>query len=161
MVVRYVHPHLSGIDGYQLTDGALVTTPIPFVPIFGYSPRSLQNRFIDDYRRRCSRLKQRRLWTRLQWRRFTEKFWSYYAHMIRPHDLLGHADIHLFKDGIRPLWEDDANKNGGKWIVRLKKGLANRCWENLILALLGEQFMVGEEICGAVVSIRSQVNKYF
>jgi len=76
--------------------------------------------------------------------------------MTRPHDLVGHADIHLFKEGIRPLWEDDANKNGGKWIVRLKKGLANRCWENLILAILGEQFMVGEEICGAVVSCRYQ-----
>jgi translation initiation factor 4E len=87
-----------------------------------------------------------------------EKFWNYYAHMTRPHDLIGHADIHLFKEGIRPLWEDDANKNGGKWIVRLKKGLANRCWENLILAILGEQFMVGEEICGAVVSVRFQVS---
>lgn len=85
-----------------------------------------------------------------------EKFWSYYAHMTRPHDLIGHYDIHMFKDGIRPLWEDDTNKNGGKWIVRLKKGLANRCWENLILAILGEQFMVGEEICGAVVSVRFQ-----
>lgn len=85
-----------------------------------------------------------------------EKYWSYYSHMCRPQDLNGHADIHLFKDGIRPLWEDDANKNGGKWIVRLKKGLANRCWENLILAILGEQFMVGEEICGAVVSVRFQ-----
>jgi translation initiation factor 4E len=90
-----------------------------------------------------------------------EKFWTYYSHMCRPHDLNGHADIHLFKDGIRPLWEDDANKNGGKWIVRLKKGLSNRCWENLILAILGEQFMVGEEICGAVVSIRFQVNYLF
>jgi hypothetical protein len=30
-----------------------------------------------------------------------------------------------------------------------------RCWENLVLAMLGEQFMVGDEICGAVVSIRS------
>ena len=90
-----------------------------------------------------------------------EKFWLYYSHMCRPHDLNGHADIHLFKDGIRPLWEDDANKNGGKWIVRLKKGLSNRCWENLVLAILGEQFMVGEEICGAVVSIRFQVNFQF
>ncbi|XP_028650846.1 eukaryotic translation initiation factor 4E type 2 isoform X2 [Erpetoichthys calabaricus] len=51
---------------------------------------------------------------------------------------------------------DDANKNGGKWIIRLRKGLASRCWENLILAMLGEQFMVGEEICGAVVSARFQ-----
>ena len=85
-----------------------------------------------------------------------EKFWFHYTHMAKPYDLNGHADIHLFKDGIKPLWEDDANKNGGKWIVRLKKGLANRCWENLILAILGEQFMVGDEICGAVVSLRFQ-----
>lgn len=54
-------------------------------------------------------------------------------------------------------FQDDANKMGGKWIIRLRKGLASRCWENLILAMLGEQFMVGEEICGAVVSVRFQV----
>ena len=46
---------------------------------------------------------------------------------------------------------------GGKWIIRLKKGLASRCWENVVLAMLGEQFMVGEEICGAVISVRYQV----
>ena len=54
--------------------------------------------------------------------------------------------------------QDEANKMGGKWIIRLKKGLASRCWENLILAMLGEQFMVGEEICGAVISVRFQVS---
>ena len=31
--------------------------------------------------------------------------------------------------------QDKANKNGGKWIVRLKKGLASRCWENLVSGL--------------------------
>lgn len=56
--------------------------------------------------------------------------------------------------------QDDANKMGGKWIIRLRKGLASRCWENLILAMLGEQFMVGEEICGAVVSVRFQVQPW-
>lgn len=54
------------------------------------------------------------------------------------------------------MWEDEANKNGGKWIIRLRKGLASRFRENIILAMLGEQFMVGEEICGVVVSIRFQ-----
>ena len=24
--------------------------------------------------------------------------------------------------GIKPMWEDEANKFGGKWIVRLRKG---------------------------------------
>lgn len=40
--------------------------------------------------------------------------------------------------------------------MRLRKGLASRCWENLLLALLGEQFMVGNDICGCVVSCRFQ-----
>nr|CAG4641970.1 EOG090X0BMA [Eurycercus lamellatus] len=70
-----------------------------------------------------------------------EQFWSYYCHLVRPCELTGHSDFHLFKDGIKPMWEDDANRWGGKWIVRLRKGLASRCWENLILAMLGEQFM--------------------
>jgi hypothetical protein len=39
-------------------------------------------------------------------------------------------------------------------MVRLKKGLASKYWEELILAMIGEQFDVGNEICGAVVSTR-------
>jgi len=34
-----------------------------------------------------------------------EQFWTYYSHMIRPSDLSGHCDYHLFKEGIRPMWE--------------------------------------------------------
>lgn len=64
----------------------------------------------------------------------------------------------LFSIIIYPLFQDEANQKGGKWLVRLRKGLVSRCWENLILAMLGEQFMVGEEICGAVVSIRFPVS---
>jgi len=85
-----------------------------------------------------------------------EQFWAIYSHMVKPGELASHSDFHLFKMGIKPMWEDEANKFGGKWIVRLRKGLSSRCWENLVLAMLGEQFMVGEEICGAVVSIRFQ-----
>lgn len=84
-----------------------------------------------------------------------EQFWAVYSHAKRPSDLRL-IDIHLFKVGIKPIWEDKANINGGKWIIRLRKGVTNRLWENLVLAMLGEQFMVGKEICGAVVSIRHQ-----
>jgi len=57
--------------------------------------------------------------------------------------------------------QDESNARGGKWVLRIRKGLASRCWENLILAMLGEQFMVGDEICGAVVSLRFQVTFHF
>ena len=54
------------------------------------------------------------------------------------------------------MWEDDENKRGGKWIIRLKKGVSDRYWEDLLLAIVGDQFAeAGEEVCGAVLSVRS------
>jgi hypothetical protein len=31
------------------------------------------------------------------------------------------------------MWEDEFNKNGGRFIIRVKKNYANYFWENLIL----------------------------
>ncbi|KAJ0408127.1 hypothetical protein P43SY_002097 [Pythium insidiosum] len=81
-------------------------------------------------------------------------FWRVYNHLVRPNDLPNTMDYHLFKTGIKPMWEDPANRKGGKWMVRVRKGIASRYWEDLVLAIIGEQFDVGNEICGAVVSIR-------
>ncbi len=39
-------------------------------------------------------------------------------------------------------------------MIRLKKGVASRYWEDIVLAVIGEQFDVGPEICGAVISVR-------
>ncbi|EOO01451.1 putative translation initiation factor eif4e3 protein [Phaeoacremonium minimum UCRPA7] len=85
-----------------------------------------------------------------------EEFFAVYAHLKRPSTLPLVSDYHLFKKGIRPIWEDDENKKGGKWIVRLKKGVADRYWEDLILAIIGDQFgEASEEVCGAVMSVRN------
>ena len=83
-----------------------------------------------------------------------EHFWRVYDHLVKPGALTTTTDYHLFKEGITPTWEDPANSRGGKWIVRLKKGLATRYWEELVLAIIGEQFDVGNEVCGAVISVR-------
>ncbi|KAL7693229.1 putative translation Initiation factor eIF-4e [Plasmopara halstedii] len=83
-----------------------------------------------------------------------QDFWQLYNHLVRPNDLPNTMDYHLFKTGIKPMWEDPANRRGGKWMVRLRKGIASRYWEDLVLAIIGEQFDVGNEICGAVISVR-------
>ncbi|KAL9126486.1 MAG: hypothetical protein Q9217_004468 [Psora testacea] len=85
-----------------------------------------------------------------------ETFWAVYTHLKRPSTLPAVSDYHIFKKGIRPVWEDEENKKGGKWIVRLKKGVSDRYWEDLLLAIIGDQFAeAGEEVCGAVLSVRS------
>jgi len=83
-----------------------------------------------------------------------EGFWRCYSHLIRPNDLPTTSDYHLFKEGVKPMWEHEANKRGGKWVVRLRKGLASRYWEELLLCVIGEQFDVVDELCGVVVSNR-------
>ena len=85
-----------------------------------------------------------------------EDFWSCYDYLVRPNNLPTTTDYHFFREGIKPTWEDQHNCRGGKWIVRLRKGLASRYWEEVILALIGCQFtgIPDGEVCGAVVSIR-------
>ncbi|KAF2090710.1 IF4E-domain-containing protein, partial [Saccharata proteae CBS 121410] len=85
-----------------------------------------------------------------------QDFVKVYRHLKRPSMLPTVSDYHFFKDGIRPVWEDEENRKGGKWIMRLKKGVADRYWENLLFALIGNEFAeASEEVCGAVVSVRS------
>lgn len=54
------------------------------------------------------------------------------------------------------MWEDEANTNGGRWTLRVSKGYANKLWEDLILAMIGEQFSDENEINGIVLSVRGQ-----
>lgn len=34
-----------------------------------------------------------------------EEFWAVYSHLRRPSDLPNISDYHLFKQGVRPVWE--------------------------------------------------------
>ncbi|KAI9758420.1 MAG: hypothetical protein M4579_003049 [Chaenotheca gracillima] len=84
-----------------------------------------------------------------------ESFWAVYSHMKRPSSLPSVSDYHLFKKGVRPVWEDKENRKGGKWIIKLKKGVADRYWEDLLLGIVGDQFAeASDEVCGAVLSVR-------
>lgn len=86
-----------------------------------------------------------------------ENFWEIYNWLKRPADLPTSAttDYHFFRSGIKPTWEDPSNASGGKWIVRLPKGVSSRYWEEIVLALIGGQLGVPDgEVCGAVLSVR-------
>ncbi|KAI9222073.1 translation initiation factor eIF 4e-like domain-containing protein [Blastocladiella britannica] len=82
-----------------------------------------------------------------------QEFWRAYAYLKRPADMQAISDYHIFRSGIRPMWEDSHNVKGGKWMIRLRKGIAGRFWEDLLLAMIGNQFH--DPINGVVLSIRS------
>lgn len=90
-----------------------------------------------------------------------ESFCRYFNWLKPPSKLEKNSNYHLFKKGIKPMWEDEANANGGKWVLTMKNNpqLLDRCWNWLAMALVGEDMDEGDEICGAVVSLRSKVDR--
>lgn len=90
-----------------------------------------------------------------------ETFCRYFNWLKPPSKLEKNSNYHLFKSGIKPMWEDEANANGGKWVLTMKNNpqLLDRCWTWLAMALVGEDLDEGDEICGAVVSLRSKVDR--
>ncbi|KAI5118595.1 hypothetical protein M0805_004170 [Coniferiporia weirii] len=90
-----------------------------------------------------------------------ESFCRYFNWLKPPSKLERNSNYHIFKTGIKPMWEDEANANGGKWVLTMKNNpqLLDRCWSWLAMALVGEEIDDGDEICGAVVSLRSKVDR--
>jgi translation initiation factor 4E len=69
------------------------------------------------------------------------------------------SDYHLFKQGVRPEWEDAQNKNGGKWAYQFKDRRAvpiDDLWLHVMLAAIGETLENDEakEVMGVVVNVR-------
>ncbi len=87
------------------------------------------------------------------------EFWAIFSHMKRVSDIPVGYDYHLFLEGVKPMWEDPVNKAGGKWLIRLKKGVLQILWERLVIAVIRGAFtpedLDGDEITGCVASVRN------
>ncbi|KAJ7597101.1 eukaryotic translation initiation factor 4E class I [Mycena floridula] len=101
-----------------------------------------------------------------------EEFWGLYNNIVPPSSLPQKANYYLFKEGIIPAWEDEANKLGGKWSIQLPKDKnrshVDKMWLYTMLAAIGETFdpsltisdKSGDQpkslITGVIVSTRPQ-----
>ncbi|XP_020590739.1 eukaryotic translation initiation factor 4E-1-like [Phalaenopsis equestris] len=83
-----------------------------------------------------------------------EDFWRLYNNIYHPSMLISGTDIYCFKYKIEPKWEDPICANGGRWTIVCQRGKSDTLWLYTLLAMIGEQFDHGDEICGAVVNAR-------
>nr|GEY21706.1 eukaryotic translation initiation factor 4E [Tanacetum cinerariifolium] len=88
-----------------------------------------------------------------------EDFWSLYNNIHKPSKLATGTDFYCFKKEIEPKWEDPVCANGGKWTMTFQKSKSDNPWLYTLLAMIGEQFDHGDDICGAVVNVRGRVEK--
>lgn len=89
---------------------------------------------------------------------------SLYNHIKTASELRQGCDYSMFKQGIRPMWEDDQNKCGGRWLINLEKKQRStdldNFWLEILLCMIGEAFNeYSDDVCGAVVNVRTKGDK--
>ncbi|KAF6010048.1 eukaryotic translation initiation factor 4E [Brettanomyces bruxellensis] len=87
-----------------------------------------------------------------------EEFWGIYHAVPKAVDLPLKSDYHLFRNDIKPEWEDTANAEGGKWShqFRSKNIDIHEIWTRALLSVIGETIEDDDqtEVNGVVLNVR-------
>ena len=67
----------------------------------------------------------------------------------------------LMRNGIKPIWEDEQNCNGGCWSFKISKKDIHKAWNELSIALLGETITVSKENSNNITGISISPKKAF
>ena len=89
-----------------------------------------------------------------------EDFWAIFQYLKKPDDCKQAIEFQLFKDPIKPMWEDENNKDGGRIALKLRKEFSNLVWEELVFAFVGGYFTkeIKDEINGLVINCKKDFN---
>ncbi len=89
-----------------------------------------------------------------------EDFWAIFQYLKKPDDCKQAIEFQLFKNNIKPMWEDENNKNGGRIALKLRKEFSNLVWEELVFAFIGGYFDkdIKDEINGLVINCKKDFN---
>ena len=171
-VFHYQQPHATPTASGHLTPSPISPLPVSSAP---GSRRSFVAQSAADYEAALQRVE----------RVATHAHFAALARAIkRPSELDTGASLLVFRDGIRPAWEDPANAQGGKWTLAIRpqgaaapasgtvgaqqqldacKALIDLAWSRLLSALASGRLAsdvaqngtaLSREICGACLAIR-------
>jgi len=89
-----------------------------------------------------------------------EDFWGIFQHLRKPDSCRAGIEYFMFKEPIKPMWEDESNKNGGRISIKLRKDFTTIIWEEMIFTLIGGILPkeMKDEINGIVVTSRKEYN---
>ncbi|KAI9769009.1 MAG: hypothetical protein M1839_003839 [Geoglossum umbratile] len=84
-------------------------------------------------------------------------FWEI-LNNVEPSRMYLKDSYHFFKKGVKPIWEDPRNVNGGCWTFRVNKSTSEAFWSEILVLVVGEQLQEvverGDDICGVTISAR-------
>lgn len=108
-----------------------------------------------------------------------KQFWKYWNHLPQPSELLEGKKfvretaesksvvdaLMVFREGIKPEWEDAVNASGGHFQFQLKAalggGVIDEYWNNIVLGMVGGTIEPSEMITGARLVDKTQQRMAF
>jgi translation initiation factor 4E len=85
--------------------------------------------------------------------------WNFFLRLCDcQHVLPNYSNLRLFRKGVRPLWEDEANRAGGKFFIPRKKNRAFASYVRIIVAIVTGQLQLPTDSVGICLHIRSNVS---
>jgi hypothetical protein len=102
-----------------------------------------------------------------------QEFWCYYNNVEPALDRIckhGKFNLRLFKKNVQPIWEDPANRDGGKWVTlpsvsrrSLKRVVqvikcpmdSLKLWFDLLLAVIGETLPASDAVVRSLLLVGS------
>ena len=90
-----------------------------------------------------------------------QTYWQWFNHLPSASSISASCSYHLMKGGIRPLWEDKANEEGGSFTFKIPIEDADHAWMRLTLSAIGgllDDFLYDfdDELNGVSIGIRKR-----
>ncbi|KAF9435560.1 hypothetical protein BGZ76_005981 [Entomortierella beljakovae] len=82
--------------------------------------------------------------------------WKYVRERVRPATMKVNQNLHWFKKGIKPMWEDPRNKYGGRLTLCPPRALLDIVWETVLILMAGDVLDLNGEGTGAVFARRAR-----
>ncbi|KAF9921828.1 hypothetical protein FBU30_008108 [Linnemannia zychae] len=82
--------------------------------------------------------------------------WKYVRERVRPAAMKVNQNLHWFKKGIKPMWEDPRNKFGGRLTLCPPRAMLDVVWETVLILMAGDVLDYRGESTGAVLARRAR-----
>lgn len=69
------------------------------------------------------------------------------------------CDLYLFKEGLKPEWEDTSNSGGGFFKIRIEKKKSNRLWETSVFSMISPKNKYVDVMNGIRIKVRENFDE--
>ena len=81
-------------------------------------------------------------------------FWELYNNWDKIGGVV-YKQFFLMKNDVKPIWEDESNKNGGCWSFKIMENNVEELWEELSILLVTEELLnIKDEVVGLSICLK-------